>query len=517
MPTSLESIKATHPLTYKHFSSLSGGEAWLNRVVELDSYWANIGNRAVPHVIENASALPKNISLSGTFDLIYAGATLGLLHAAAMTHRYGKSVLVIDRHTPASTHRDWNISMRELHRLRDLDLISEPELKSAVTKTYRTGFVEFAATQHKKRLFIDEVLDCAVESDVILQSALERIKQRSTNQVLAETRFEKCYLTADGIVVQVRTASDVLFFKAKVLVDAMGVLSPIAMQLNGGVPQTHLCPTVGTLASGLDNIDYDLGEILVSTEPADTAHGNPGRQLIWEGFPASDTAFTSYLFFYDRADSSNDKSLLNLFETYFEKLPSYKPLGADFKIHKPVFGIIPAYHHAGFGKARETASDRIILFGDAASLSSPLTFCGFGSMVRNLERTTAKLADALDKNTLSKPALSAISAFEPNVSIMSNLMKYMCYDAATDAPNFVNDLMNEVMKVLDELPVRYRQTMFRDEMSLADFTTLILTVGRKYPKIFEITYHKLGISGSLSWLQNWTGWAASELKKSVRI
>jgi len=312
--------------------------------------------------------------------------------------------------------------------------------------------------------------------------------------------------------VEVETSGERRFYKAKVLVDTMGIMSPIAMQLNESRPQTHICPTVGTVASGFEGIDYDIGEILVSNEPADRSTSS-GRQLIWEGCPASDKEFTSYLFFYDRIDSDNDRSLIGLFETYFQKLPGYKKLGPNFKIHKPVFGIIPAYHHDGFGKTRETCDDRIILFGDAASLSSPLTFCGFGSMVRNLERTTSKLNDAINRNSLTKKDLEAISAYEPNVAIMSNLMKFMCYDARTDEPNFVNDLMNEIMKVLDKLPPRYGHTLFRDQMSLSDFTSLILTVGRKYPKIFEITYRKLGISGSLNWLQNWVGWALAPSSK----
>ncbi len=96
-------------------------------------------------------------------------------------------------------------------------------------------------------------------------------------------------------------------------------------------------------------------------------------------------------------------------------------------------------------------------------------------------------------------------------------MKFMCMTSVRTNPNFVNELMNEIMKVLDELPERYRETLFRDEMTLADFTTLILKVGAKYPKIFPITYQKLGILGSVSWLQNWAGWALAELKKSERV
>jgi lycopene cyclase CruA len=513
---SLTELQATHPLVYQHFSKLADGEFWVRRIQELDSYWSRIGQANIPEVILDGSKLPPAIKITGEFDVIYAGATLGLLHAAAMASLHQQSVLVFDKYTPAKTHRDWNISLRELARLEKMGLIKQAEVEHAITARYKTGFVEFAARGERKRLYMQNVLDCAIESDAILCLALKRLLQHPKSAVIGQTYFERVFKCEHGVIVEVRREGQLQYFKAKVLVDTMGVMSPIAMQLNNGLPQTHCCPTVGTLASGLENVDYSVGEILVSTEPADFSHGG-GRQLIWEGFPASQTEFTSYLFFYDRIDSENDKSLLNLFEVYFEKLPTYKPLGKDFKIHKPVFGIIPAYHHNGFGNSRVTADDRIVLFGDAASLSSPLTFCGFGSMVRNLERTTTALAHALERNALSRADLEHINAFEPNVAIMSNLMKFMCYDKRTDEPNFVNELMNEIMKVLDELPERYRETLFRDEMTLADFTTLILKVGAKYPKIFPITYQKLGILGSVSWLQNWAGWALAELKKSERV
>lgn len=512
----LTELKDTHPRVYHYFSHIEHGEFWIRRIQELDAYWSQIGRQSVPKVIFDGAELPKGVEIAGAFDLIYAGATLGLLHAAAMAYLHNHSVLVIDKYTPAKTHRDWNISLRELLRLDKMGLMSQAETEQAITARYKTGFVEFAARQDRKRLYMTGVLDCAIESDAILRIALERVLRQPQSRVLAQTRFQRVFKFDDGVVVEVERNGQLEYFKAKVLVDTMGILSPIAMQLNHGAPQTHCCPTVGTLSSGLEDIDYDIGEILVSTEPADFSHGS-GRQLIWEGFPASRTEFTSYLFFYDRVDSDNDKSLLNLFEVYFEKLPTYKPIDKHFKIHKPVFGIIPAYHHNGFGKTRVTADDRIVLFGDAASLSSPLTFCGFGSMVRNLERTTVALAAALERNALSRTDLEHINAYEPNVAIMSNLMKFMCFDARTDEPNFVNELMNEIMKVLDALPERYRESLFRDEMTLSDFTTLILTVGAKYPKIFPITYQKLGISGSVSWLQNWAGWALSSLKKSESI
>ena len=72
--------------------------------------------------------------------------------------------------------------------------------------------------------------------------------------------------------------------------------------------------------------------------------------------------------------------------------------------------------------------------------------------------------------------------------------------------------MNEVMIVLDGLPHRYRQAMFRDEMRLEDFVTVLLKVAWRYPKVLKATYDKLGVGGSVSFLKNLAGWALSSTK-----
>ena len=47
---------------------------------------------------------------------------------------------------------------------------------------------------------------------------------------------------------------------------------------------------------------------------------------------------------------------------------------------------------------KKTAADRVLLIGDAAGLSSPLTFCGFGSHVRNLRKLTELTEFSLVEN-----------------------------------------------------------------------------------------------------------------------
>ncbi len=506
----LENIRNSHPLVYRYFSMLRDGEQYLDRIIELDRYWENVRQVSPRDVVLSGKELPEGVTVNGEYDIFYAGGTLGLLHAAVMAERYGYRVILADKHVSGKSTRDWNISRRELEKLEETGVFSAEEIESCIVRTYRTGWVEFFAEKsRRKRLYIDAVLDCAIDADKLLGAAKQKILAEEGSAILDRTTFRRCYRFSDHVVVEVADAQGkVLFFRVKVLVDVMGILSPIALQLNRGRSQTHVCPTVGTVASGFLDIDYDVGEILASTEPADTSAGS-GRQLIWEGFPAAGKEYITYLFFYDAVDSDNDKSLLGLFETYFRKLPDYKRFSDDFRVHRPVFGIIPAYFHAGFTREREIAEDRIVLFGDAASLGSPLTFCGFGSMVRNLPHLTAGLDRALATGSLTRSDLEKVSAYEPNVASMANLMKYMCYDARTDSPDFVNELMNEVMIVLDGLPQHYRQTMFRDEMRLDDFVTVLLKVAWRYPKVLKATYDKLGIDGSVSFVKNLAGWALS--------
>lgn len=506
-------IKTSHPLVHRYFSLFEEGEKHLDRIVELDRYWEHVRSTPSQDAVLSGDKLPESAAVRGEYDIFYAGGTLGLLHAAVMAKHYGHRVMLIDKHVSGKSTRDWNISRAELQKLEEAGLFSPAEIESFIVRRYRTGWVEFFAEEsRRKRLYMENVLDCAVEADRLLGAAKQRILAAEGSAVLDGTTFRRCYRFEDHVVIEVLgSEGEVLFFKAKVLVDAMGILSPIAMQLNKGRSQTHVCPTVGTVASGFEGVEYDVGEILASTEGADTTAGS-GRQLIWEGFPASGEQYVTYLFFYDAVDSQNDKTLLGLFETYFQKLPDYKTLTEDFRIHRPVYGIIPAYSHAGFTREREIADDRILLLGDAASLGSPLTFCGFGSMVRNLPYLAAGLHRALETGSLERSDLEEISAYEPNVASMANLMKYMCYDARTDDPGFVNELMNEVMIVLDELPERYRQTMFRDEMRLDDFVTVLLKVAWRYPKVLKATYDKLGVGGSLSFVRNLAGWALSAHK-----
>jgi lycopene cyclase CruA len=186
--------------------------------------------------------------------------------------------------------------------------------------------------------------------------------------------------------------------------------------------------------------------------------------------------------------------LLDLFERYFELLPTYKRPGPHFHHVKPVYGYIPARHSL---RAQEAPLLRGVLpVGDSAAQQSPLTFCGFGSHVRNLGRTTGLLDSALRQNVLEPTQLEVINAFQTNVSLNWVFSRFMePWDQAHD----VNRLQNIFYEVLLELGVERSTRFFRDQMRWSDYHPMLLGTLRRYPTILLISLKVLGVKGIVQW------------------
>ena len=506
---SLAEVRRQFPQLVENLAYLPNREAWLKRIWEIEERWNDF--RDNPDKTEEVifcDSEPKNLTIEGEFDVIYAGGTLGLLHAAVMACRYHRKVLVFDAHTVGKTHRDWNISDAELQEFVNAGLFTPDEIEKAVVNRYKTGFVKFFDGNSKIKtppLFMDNVLDVAVEADKLLEIAVKKLK-KTESQIINKLRFIRAFVQKEKVSIEceeVKSGRRKLF-SAKLFVDATGTNSPVSRRLNAGKSITHVCPTVGTLARGFKRgtaakeVDFSVGEILVSTEDA-----SDNRQLIWEGFPGnpSKDEYTTYLFFYDSVQSKADKSLFRLFEDYFGKLPDYKSKNGAWRVIKPVFGYIPSVHHRGWNNLKKTATDRILLIGDAAGLSSPLTFCGFGSHVRNLRKLTDLTEYSLVENDYTERSLSKINAYEPRVAQMSSLAEFM-RPMPNSKSSVVNETMNAVMKSLSCLDAEISREMFQDRIKFSSFKKVLLKTARIHPKVFKLMIEHLGIKGAFWWISN---------------
>ncbi len=509
----LNELRRKFPKTLENFAHLPNREAWLNRVWEIEKRWNDF--RENPDRSEEViffDTAPKDLEIDGEFEIIYAGGTLGLLHAALMATKHNRKVLVFDAHTVGKTHRDWNISDDELQEFVRAGLFTKEEIETAVSNRYKTGFVKFYDANSKIKtppLFMENVLDVAIEADKLLNLAVEKLKKTGA-KIINNLRFIRAYLNRGRVLIECEDVKNGKrrLFASKLFVDATGTNSPVSRQINEGHSITHVCPTVGTVAKGFRRadekngrhdekaVDFSVGEILVSTEDS-----SDYRQLIWEGFAGNQRSdeYTTYLFFYDSVSSKADKSLFRLFEDYFEKLPDYKEKNGAWRVVKPVFGYIPSVHHRGWNNIKKTATNRILLVGDAAGLSSPLTFCGFGSHVRNLRHLTEAVENALRENVFDEKSLSKINAYEPRVAQLSSLAEFM--RPMPHSKSFtVNETMNAVMSALSVLDSNISRELFQDRIGFASFKRVLAKTAQIHPKVFRLMFEHLGARGAFWWI-----------------
>jgi lycopene cyclase CruA len=514
MQTYLEQLSTHYPHLAAAFERVPQGEAHLRRLQDLNSSWQQmlLSGRQYAEVVISEERPP--LPAVDTFDIIYAGGGLNLLNAAVMTLRYGLRVLVFDRFTVGAVHREWNISRPELQELLEVGLLTPKELETVIQREYSDGLVRFSAANIQvpaAELHLKNVLNIAVDAEKLTQICLQKILQHSPtgkqpNLVLNNTNFLRAAVQPDTVTVDVATASgEQHSYSAHLLIDGMGSTSPIACQLNCGRPFSLVCPTVGTVARGykqgkaLDEIDPAIGEVLVSTEDA-----RNGRQLIWEAFPGVEDQVAIYLFYYAEAGQRVD--LLELFDDFFALLPTYKGTSA-VEILKPVYGFIPAGYNITLPwqpEQKVLAYDRVLSLGDAAAFQSPLTFCGFGSYVRNLRRITTLLARALEHNLLQAEKLNRIRASEAVPAVARAFSKFMIARPAHREPAWqVNETLNVFCRVLADMGPTVTNAFFKDRSGWRDYTRIILKTPAYYPKIYCLALKTLTKTELIGWITAW--------------
>ncbi len=502
----------------------------LERIGRLDAIWDAIRSGepgTVRDDIYSQSAICNQQSAID-YDLIYAGGGLGLLHAVVMA-RYGYRVLLFDRGEVGCAHREWNISRDELRALVEVGFCGWDELREIIMAEYDSGVVRFYAGpgEQAPELWMPGILNVALDANALLR--LARRKLEAAGGVVLDGRlFRRVEVNVGGrIHVQVELEcadGGSERYTGRLLLDGMGSGSPLALRRFGGAPFAGVCPTVGTVATGFapgsapDTHNPHVGDILVSV-----AHAQRGQQYMWEGFPGRADELTVYLFYYDTLTKDEGRrtkarprssfvlrpssvNLMQLFEDYFALLPTYKRPGPQFRHLKPVYGYIPARHSL---RRQEAPLLRGVLpIGDSAAQQSPLTFCGFGSHVRNLRRTTALLHQALGEQLLEPAHLRSISAYQANVSLNWVFSRFM---QPWSAPEDVNRLQNIFLTVLNDLGVDLARRFFRDQMRWGDYHRMVLGMFWRYPQIVGVAWRVLGMRGVRQWVGDYLAYTRAAL------
>jgi len=455
------------------------GNPW-SGLQRVDALWQQLreSQTSVPQIVSE-SAEP----IEPSWDVVICGGTLGILIGAALAQQ-GWRVALVERGILRGRQQEWNISRRELQTFVDLQLLSEAELEQAIATQYNPARIQFLGGD---AVWVRDVLNIGVDPVYLLETLKQRFLQAG-GKLLEQTEFQGAISHPNGVSVKLSDQT----LTTRLLLDAMGHFSPISRQARQGKTPDAVCLVVGTCATGFP--ENQMGDLIASFTPIQHQ-----CQYFWEAFPARDGR-TTYLFTYVDAHPSRF-SLEFLFDEYFRLLPAYQGISLEqLQFQRALFGFFPSYRQSPL----KPKWNHILAIGDSSGSQSPLSFGGFGAMVRHLHRLSHGIQAALQANTLDRTSLRLLQPYQPNLAVTWLFQKTMSVEVNQQvAPNQINDLLNLVFGEMAALGDPVLKPFLQDVVQFpALFQTLAKTTVA-HPLDVVSLVPQLGIPALADWLRHY--------------
>ena len=411
------------------------------------------------------------------FDLVICGGTLGILLGSAL-QQLGWRVCLIEKGILKGREQEWNISRQELSALVELKLLTKAELDQAIATEYNPARVGFLGG---KDIWVKDVLNIGVDPVYLLATLKDKFIAAG-GKLLENTAFKSATVHPDGVLIE---TGDIKL-TTRLLIDAMGHFSPIVRQARQGKKPDAVCVVVGSCAQGYSQ--NDTGDLIYSFTPI-INH----CQYFWEAFPAKDGR-TTYMFSY--LDAHPERPSLEYFmEEYLRLLPEYQNIELEqLEFQRFLFGFFPAYRESPL----HLPFNRILPVGDSAGGQSPVSFGGFGAMIRHLKRLTNGINEALQIDSLNSKNLALLQPYQPNISVTWLFQQTMSVEVnKTVNPSQINNLMNGVFEVMDKLGDRVLKPFLQD---VIQFIPLAKTLPLVNPKLVFPLLPQIGINSLINWI-----------------
>lgn len=453
------------------------GNVWAG-LQKADELWRSLraGPLPVPTVVQTDSEPLAAIA----WDVVICGGTLGILVGAVLVQR-GWRVALVERGILQGREQEWNISRREVQTFVELGLLSAAELEQAIATEYNPARISFAEGQD---LWVRDVLNVGIDP-VFLLATLKQRFLAGGGHLLEHATFETATVHPNGVALQTSQAH----LTTRLMLDGMGHFSPVVRQARQGQRPDAVCLVVGTCATGIPA--NTTGDLIAAFTPVQNQ-----CQYFWEAFPARDGR-TTYLFTY--VDAAPDRpSLTDLFEDYFRLLPGYQGVElADLTIQRALFGFFPCYRQSPL----PPQWDRILPIGDSSGSQSPLSFGGFGAMVRHLQRLTQGIHEALEVEALDQRSLGWLQPYQPNLSVTWLFQKAMSVGPTqTVAPDQITTLLTGIFQDMAALGDPVLKPFLQDVVQFpALFKTLTRTTLHHPGLVLQVIPH-VGLLALIEWL-----------------
>lgn len=449
-------------------------------------------DRLLASLREDTATVPMVVKQSqvplGTvdWDVVVCGGTLGILIACALA-QLGWRVALIERGILRGRDQEWNISRKELEVFLELNLLSAAELEQAIATQYNPARVSFL---DGPQLWVQDVLNIGVDPVFLLETL--KVRFLAAGGCLFEnTPFEGAVVHPDGVMVEAAKS-----FKTRLLLDAMGHFSPMVQQARQGQKPDGVCLVVGSCAQGFPK--NDSGDLLVSFTPLQNQ-----CQYFWEAFPARDGR-TTYLFTY--IDAHPDRlGLEALFEDYLRLMPEYQGVElAQLQLQRALFGFFPSYRHP-----LRAPWSRILPVGDSSGNQSPLSFGGFGAMVRHLKRLTSGIHEALQTDQVSSQALALLQPYQPSLTVTWLFQRAMSAGVEQKiAPDQINQLLSVVFLQMSQLGDPVLKPFLQDVVQFPALTQTLLKTAMAHPELVARVIPQVGLITLLDWMVHYVNLGA---------
>jgi lycopene cyclase CruP len=452
----------------------------LGRLRSADHQWQMLREETIPV----RSVIQESQEKLGTidWDIVICGGTLGILIACALQKR-GWRVALIERGILRGREQEWNISRKELDVFLELELLTAAELEQAIASEYNPARISFFQGQD---FWVENILNIGVDPIFLLDTLKSKFLEFG-GKLFEGTAFNGATVHSDGIFVDAAGG-----LKTRLLIDAMGNFSPIVGQARQGEKPEGVCLVVGSCAQGFPS--NETGDLLVSFTPIEHK-----CQYFWEAFPARDGR-TTYLFTY--LDAAPERpSLEFFFEEYLRLLPEYQGVElAQLDFKRVLFGFFPSYRNSPI----RMPWNRILPVGDSSGGQSPVSFGGFGSMVRHLKRLTQGIDEALVSDLLSQNALRQLQPYQPNIAVTWLFQRAMSVGIRQDLdPNQINQLLTGVFQVMEKLGDDVLHPFLQDIVQFSGLSKTLLLTALTKPGLVLPVIPQVGLITLLDWITHY--------------
>ncbi|XAR55345.1 Lycopene beta-cyclase, partial [Bertholletia excelsa] len=474
----------------------AGGAYSYNALKRLDQSWSNIcsAQRDVQEPKKVVSTFPDMFSQPDlankeveTFDVLVCGGTLGIFIATALSCK-GLRVGIVERNILKGREQEWNISRKELLELVEVGILTEDDIEQAIAAMFNPNRCGF---EGKGEIWVEDILNLGV-SPVKL---IEIVKKRF--DTLGGVIFEgygvsNICIYRDAAVLRLAEGK---ILSSHLIIDAMGNFSPWSQLIRHAKKPDGVCLVVGSCARGFKN--NSTSDVIFSSSAVKRV-GESEVQYFWEAFPAGSGPMdrTTYMFTYVDPQPGCPK-LEELLEDYWDLMPNYQGVSLDnLEILRVIFGIFPTYRDSPL----PAAFDRVLQFGDASGIQSPVSFGGFGSLTRHLARLSTGIHEAIIDDLLDSYHLSLLNPYMPNLSASWLFQRAMSAKKQSNvSPDFISELLCANFQSMQRLGDPVLRPFLQDVIQFGPLVKTLGLVMITKPQIIPSIFKQVGIPVLLDW------------------